>query len=383
MSEMNMTHPESEPRGLRKNEPLSGKTTFRVGGPASFYLDAYDEPSIREAISWAHARGVQLAVLGGGSNILVADRGVDALVLRVGIRGIRHEMTGSRVHVFVGAGESWDAFVEKSVAEHWAGIECLSGIPGDVGAAPIQNIGAYGQEVSEVIDHVQVIDGQSGVSTNIHAKDCAFGYRDSIFKRSVQGQTIVIGVSFSLESGGTPAIRYAELQRTMKDIGKDARPTLADVRAAVLELRRRKSMLLDPSDENVRSAGSFFVNPVIDENSWAIVRSRIETANVLSPGETIPQFSAGPGRVKLAAAWLIERAGFSKGFGDGPVGLSTKHSLAIVNRGGAKATDILQFARRIQDRVHERFSVRLVPEPVMLGFTHDELGDLVDPSAHD
>jgi UDP-N-acetylmuramate dehydrogenase len=366
------------PPNLRTDEPLAGKTTFAVGGSAAFYIEAQDERAVREALEWAKQREMHLTVLGGGSNVLVADRGVDGLVLRVGIRNIRHKTTGSRVRAFVGAGESWDTFVEKTVAENWAGIECLSGIPGDVGAAPIQNIGAYGQEVGEVIDAVHVIDRHTGTSMRIERKDCGFAYRDSIFKGGSRNRFIVVGVSFSLISGGAPAIRYAELQRYMKEIGKDADPSLSDVRTAVLELRRRKSMLLDPRDENVRSAGSFFLNPILDIATWTSVRSRIESASVLAPGETIPQFGAGPDHIKLAAAWLIERAGFSKGMAEGPVGLSTKHTLAIVNRGGAMAVDILRFAQRIRAGVFEKFGVRLVPEPVMLGFDRAEIVDLIE-----
>ena len=362
---------------LRRDEPLTEKTTFAIGGSAAFYWEALDESTVREALSWANAKNLPFAVLGGGSNVLVADRGVKGLVLRVGIRGIRHEISGSRVHVSVGAGENWDSFVATAVANNWAGIECLSGIPGDVGAAPIQNIGAYGQEVCEVIEAVHVIDRQTGASLRIAREDCAFAYRDSIFKGGSKNRFIVVGVSFVLELGGAPAVRYAELQRYMKEIGKETGASLSDVRTAVLELRRRKSMLLDPTDENVRSAGSFFLNPILDEATWSSVRARIEAAGVLKPGETIPQFAAGPGKVKLAAAWLIERAGFSKGMADGPVGLSTKHTLAIVNRGGAKAVDILRFARRIRDGVHQKFGVQLVPEPVMFGFDPAEIADLV------
>jgi UDP-N-acetylmuramate dehydrogenase len=365
------------PHNLSTDEPLAGKTTFAIGGPAAFYLQAQDEPSVREALAWAKQRELNLTVIGGGSNVLIADRGVEGLVLRIGIQGIHHEIKDSRVHVFVGAGESWDTFVEKTVAENWAGVECLSGIPGDVGAAPIQNIGAYGQEVGEVIDAVHVIDRQTGVSTRIDRNDCGFAYRDSIFKGVFKNRYIVVGVSFSLIPGGAPAVRYAELQRYLKEIGKDSSAGLSDVRTAVLELRRRKSMLLDPRDENVRSAGSFFLNPILDAATWTQVLSRIESTGVLSPGETIPQFAAGPAHTKLAAAWLIERAGFSKGMADGPVGLSTKHSLAIVNRGGAKAADILRFAQRIRQGVFDKFGVHLVPEPVMLGFDAAEITDLV------
>lgn len=363
---------------LRTDELLAGKTTFAVGGPAAFYLQAQDEPSVRQALLWAIEHKLNLTVLGGGSNVLVSDRGVEGLVLRIGIRGIRHETRGSRVHVFVGAGESWDTFVDKAVAENWAGIECLSGIPGDVGAAPIQNIGAYGQEVGEVIDAVHVIDRQTGVSTSIDRNNCGFAYRDSIFKGASKDRFLVVGVSFVFEPGGSPTVRYAELQRYLKEIGKDTHASLSDVRTAVLELRRRKSMLLDPRDENVKSAGSFFLNPILDMATWTHVRSCIESTGVLAPGETIPQFTAGPAHTKLAAAWLIERAGFSKGMADGPVGLSTKHTLAIVNRGGAKAADILAFARRIRNGVLDKFGVRLIPEPVMLGFDAAEISALLD-----
>lgn len=361
---------------IRKNEPLSNKTTFCVGGNAAHYVEACDEASIRQAIEWADANSKKLFILGGGSNVLVSDRGVDGLILRVGIRGIRHEIRDDHAHVSVGAGETWDDFVAKTVSENWAGIECLSGIPGDVGAAPIQNIGAYGQEAGEVITTVHAIDRQNGELVHLDKLACDFAYRDSVFKTSKSGQYIVTTVTFSLRRHGPPAVRYAELQRYLKERGEDVSPTLSSVRNAMLELRRRKSMLLDPTDENVRSAGSFFLNPILDDDTWKLVRSRIEASGVVSPGETIPQFDAGPGRTKLAAAWLIERAGFSKGTSDGPVGLSTKHTLAIVNRGGATATDILQFVRKIRDRVHERFGVRLVPEPVMLGFADEEIADL-------
>lgn len=370
--------PSTIPHDLRTDEPLADKTTFAVGGPAAFYLHAHDEPSLLEAVAWAKERELPLTLIGGGSNLLVADRGVDGLVLRIGIRGIRHETQGSRVHVFVGAGESWDTFVDKAVAENWAGIECLSGIPGDVGAAPIQNIGAYGQEVGEVIKTVHVIDRQTGASVRIERNACGFAYRDSIFKGASKDRYFVVGVSFLLEPGGPPAVRYAELQRYLKEIGKESIASLSDVRTAVLELRRRKSMLLDPRDENVKSAGSFFLNPILDVATWTQVRARIESTGVLAPGETIPQFGAGPEHVKLAAAWLIERAGFSKGMADGPVGLSTKHTLAIVNRGNAQAVDILRFARKIRDQVFATFGVRLIPEPVMLGFDRAEIADLLE-----
>lgn len=367
----------TEAPGFRQNEPLAAKTTLGIGGPAAYYVEAQDEEAICQALAIAERHKLDLTVLGGGSNVLISDRGIDHVVLRVGIRGIRHEILDKRVRVFVGAGENWDTFVAKTVAENWAGVECLSGIPGDIGAAPIQNIGAYGQEVGEVIEAVHVIERRRGKSLRIDKQDCQFAYRDSTFKSTAKDQYIVVGVTFVLEIGGAPAVRYAELQRHLKEMGKESSASLAEVRTAVLELRGRKSMLLDPLDENGRSAGSFFLNPILDDTSWTEVKKRIEAAGVLGPEEKIPQFAAGPGHVKLAAAWLIERCGFSKGMAHGLVGLSTKHTLAIVNRGGAKAIDVLKFARLIRDGVYEKFGVRLVPEPVMMGFDAQEIADLL------
>lgn len=369
----------SDAPGFRQNEPLAEKTTLGIGGPAAYYVEAQDDHAICKALEIAEKHKIDLTVLGGGSNVLIADRGIDHVVLRVGIRGIRHEVMDTHVRVFVGAGENWDTFVAKAVEENWAGVECLSGIPGDVGAAPIQNIGAYGQEVGEVIEAVHVIERRRGKLLRIDKQDCQFAYRDSIFKGAAKDQYIVVGVTFVLEIGGAPAVRYAELQRFLKIIGHEDSATLAEVRAAVLELRGRKSMLLDPLDENGRSAGSFFLNPILDDASWAEVKKRIEAAGVLGPEEKIPQFAAGPGHIKLAAAWLIERCGFSKGMSRGLVGLSTKHTLAIVAHGSATAVDVLKFARFIRDGVYEKFGVRLVPEPVMMGFDKREIADLLGP----
>lgn len=368
-----------EAPGFRPNEPLAGKTTLNIGGPAAYYVDAQENQAVVRALEIAKHHNLDLTVLGGGSNVLVADRGIDHIVLRVGIRGIRHEVQDKQVRIFVGAGENWDTFVAKTVAENWAGIECLSGIPGDVGAAPIQNIGAYGQEAGEVIESVHVIERSTGNTRLLKKHECQFAYRDSIFKGAAKNQYIVVGVTFVLEVGGAPAVRYAELERHLKEIGKEAGANLAEVRTAILELRGRKSMLLDPRDENGRSAGSFFLNPIIDVASFVDIKKRIEAAGVLGPDEKIPQFAAGPGHIKLAAAWLIERCGFSKGMAHGPVGLSTKHTLAIVNRGGATAVDVLRFARFIRDGVYEKFGVHLVPEPVMMGFDEREIADLLGP----
>lgn len=365
------------PKGIQHDVPLADKTTLGVGGSAARYLEAQDEQSVQHALAWAKREKMPITILGGGSNVLVADRGIDGLVLRVAIKGTNHVVEGDRVTLSAGAGENWDSLVAKTVELGFAGLECLSGIPGDVGAAPIQNIGAYGQEAGDAITFVYGIDRKSGAMVGIDHAGCRFGYRQSVFKRRSESRFVIVGVTFSLLQRGTPTVRYAELSKHLRELGKDSAPSLLDVRSAVLELRARKSMLLDPRDENVKSAGSFFVNPTLSPAAFERVKAKIEAASVLGQGEQIPQFEAASGRVKIPAAWLIERAGFAKGFGEGPVGLSTRHTLAIVNRGSAKADDILRFARHIRDGVLARFGVRLIPEPVMLGFAPSEIADLV------
>jgi UDP-N-acetylmuramate dehydrogenase len=304
-------------------------------------------------------------VLGGGSNLLVADRGFDGLVLRPRVRGVRVEEGEGAVRVEAGAGEAWDDLVRRAVGNGWAGIECLSGIPGEVGATPIQNVGAYGQEVADTIVDVRAIDRASLAAVTLDAARCGFGYRDSAFKRADAGRFVIVAVRFALRPGGAPALRYAELRGRLEGRGA---PSLAEARAAVIDLRRGKSMVLDPGSENGRSAGSFFMNPVVDGAAIDAVRARVSAAGVLAPGERMPEHAAPSGRVKLPAAWLIERAGFRKGTGDGAVGISTRHALAIVNRGGATAAAIVAFARRVKDGVRDRFGVDLHAEPVLVGF---------------
>jgi UDP-N-acetylmuramate dehydrogenase len=318
-------------------------------------------------------------VLGGGSNLLIADRGLDALVLRINLRGVTSIIEGDTVRVSVGAGERWDDIVALAVERGWAGLECLSGIPGDTGAAPIQNIGAYGQEVAETIALVRAIDRATGTAVTLDNAACGFGYRDSVFKHDAKDRYAIVGVTFALRLGGAATVRYAELERRLREIGALASPALAPplavVRDTVLALRRGKSMLLDPADENGKSAGSFFMNPTVSADDLDLVKARVEQAGALGSGESMPVFPAADGRVKLSAAWLIERAGYRKGTSMGAVGLSTRHALAIVNRGGATAAEILAFATRVRNAVLDRFGVALVPEPALLGFAPDELGD--------
>jgi UDP-N-acetylmuramate dehydrogenase len=306
-------------------------------------------------------------VLGGGSNVLVADRGFEGVVLRARIEDVALDEQPGRVVVTAGAGYPWDRLVAIAVDRGWAGLECLSGIPGDVGATPIQNVGAYGQDVSETIAEVQAIDRASREARVFSATECGFGYRDSVFKRELKDRFVITRVTFALTPGGAPAIRYAELEKALAN--EDA-PSLARVRDTVVALRRAKSMVLDPSDENGRSAGSFFMNPTLDD---------VAVERVLATGKTPPRFAAGAGLTKVPAGWLIENAGFAKGMRDGNVGLSTKHALAITNRGGATAAEIVAFARKIRDGVGNVFGIRLRPEPVFLGFPPGEIDDLVTP----
>lgn len=345
-----------------------------MGGPARWFVEADSEAAVSAAIGWAREQSIPVLVLGGGSNLVIADRGLDALVLRVRLAGITSARRGEAMIVEAGAGERWDDLVARAVNEGWAGIECLSGIPGDVGATPIQNVGAYGQDVAETITHVRAIERASGKIVEMDAAACGFGYRDSVFKRQAKDLLVITRVTFSLRPGGAPGVRYAELARQLASFES---PSLSEVRATVLALRKSKSMLLDPGGENGQSAGSFFMNPTLDDAALATVSARVAAAGALGPGETMPAYPAGAGRTKLAAGWLIERAGFGKGAGEGRVGLSTKHALAIVNRGGATAAEIVTFARRVKDGVRERFGVELHAEPVLAGFSAAEVAGLV------
>jgi UDP-N-acetylmuramate dehydrogenase len=330
-----------------------------VGGSARFFAEASDEATIAAAVDWAALHRVPVRILGGGSNVVVADAGVDGLVVTIGLRGVSSREVDGAVEVTAAAGEPWDPFVERAVAEGWGGLECLSGIPGLVGATPIQNVGAYGQEVSQTVTAVRVLDRPSGEIVTLAAAACGFGYRTSRFKSGEAGRFVVLAVTYRLPRDGAPTVRYADLERDLSARGV-SRPSLADVRDSVLAIRRSKSMVLDPADPNRRSCGSFFLNPIVDAAALAQVERAVGDA-------AMPRWPDAGGRVKLSAAWLIERAGFRRGEGPGPVALSTRHSLAIVCREGARAADVAGFARVIKSRVEERFGVRLEPEPVLWG----------------
>lgn len=333
---------------------LSEHTTLRVGGPARRFVVATTDEELVETVTDCDRRGEPVLVLGGGSNVLVSDDGFDGTVVRVATRGINAAVSDcAGANVDVAAGEDWDAFVAHAVANEWVGVETLSGIPGLVGATPIQNVGAYGSDVSTVITSVRTWDRQSNAQKTFAAVDCGFGYRSSRFK-SEPGRYIVlrVGFQFRLGSLGAP-IAYPELARGL-GVEVGARVDIARVREAVLGIRAGKGMVLDEHDHDSWSAGSFFMNPLLDPEQAALLPS------------DAPRWEAGD-RVKTSAAWLIQNAGFGKGFGTGPAALSTKHVLALTNRGGAKATDLVGLATRVRDGVHEAFGVELVPEVNLIG----------------
>jgi UDP-N-acetylmuramate dehydrogenase len=317
------------------------------------------------AVREADAAGEPLLVLAGGSNVVVADAGFDGTVVRVATRGIAAvPARDGRVALDVAAGEPWEAVVERAQAEGLAGVECLTGIPGSAGATPIQNVGAYGQEVASTITRVRVLDRRSGTVEDLPAEACGFRYRTSIFRGD--DRRVVLGVAFALRpSARAEPVRYAELARELDvRVGDDV--PLADARVAVLALRRAKGMVVDPADPDSVSAGSFFTNPILEPDAFARLRAR---AGELDPPARPPAFPEPDGRIKTSAAWLIERAGFRRGYGDGRVGISTKHTLALVNRGGATTAELMALAREIAAGVQQRFGVALAPEPVLVG--HD------------
>lgn len=352
---------------MEENKPLAPYTTFGIGGPARWFVEATSEDEIVEATDYARERRLKLFVLGGGSNLLVADRGFDGLVLKVGLKGILvEEAKDPEQWIFkASAGEDWERCVQRAVDENCAGIECLAGIPGTVGGTPVQNVGAYGQEVASAIERVRVFDIAQRVFVEFAAAECGFAYRSSRFNSAGRGRYIVTRVDYKLKRDGAPTVRYADLQRAILEAGQGEEPTLAEVAAAVRRVRQGKGMLLVEGDPDCRSAGSFFKNPVVVEESLT------EIAAIA--GKEPPRFPVGTsaqalGSVKVPAAWLIEQAGFGKGFRLGRAGVSSRHTLALVNLGGASAEEVLDLAQLIGDAVKERFSVRLEMEPVPVGF---------------
>src|SRR5580692_5286793 len=350
---------------MLENIPLAPLTTIKIGGPAKYFVEAKSAGEVQEAVAFACSRDLPLFVLGGGSNLVVADTGWPGLVLKIAIHGI-HQVQRSghddgKILFDAGAGESWDKFVSHTVMARCAGVECLSGIPGSVGGTPVQNVGAYGQEVAETIVSVQVLDLRDAQVREFCPEACEFNYRSSIFNRGEKGRFIVLGVSYALTPNGKPRLDYADLKRHFA--GRESMPNLAETREAVRHIRALKGMLIVPGEQEAFSAGSFFKNPVLTLEQHHDLERRAALR-----GLTVPSYPALQSQKKVSAAWLVEHSGFSKGHGFGPVGISNKHALALVNRGEASATDLLALKDQIQQRVEEIWGVRLEMEPVLVGF---------------
>jgi UDP-N-acetylmuramate dehydrogenase len=354
------------PAFIQQHVPLAPLTTLGVGGTARFFATIQQESEIPVALAFAAQHNLPVFVLGGGSNLVIADAGFPGLILHIAMRGITAQFENAYARVCAAAGEPWDAFVAHCVGQDWAELECLSGIPGSVGGTPVQNVGAYGQEVSETITNVRAFDRKTGQVVELSNAECQFGYRRSQFNTLARNRFIVLAVTYALRVNGAPALRYADLKQFFA--ASNASPTLADVRVAVLAIRRRKAMVLDPADPDTRSAGSFFKNPLVSNEALIAMELNGRAAGWLKADEAIPHYPTDEGQLKVPAAWLIERAGFAKGYTRGNVGLSSKHSLALINRGGARASEVVELMREIQSRVQACFGLALIPEPILLGF---------------
>lgn len=346
---------------IRRGVPLAPRTTLELGGAAEFFIEARDESTLASALAWSRTEGVPVTILGGGSNVIVPDEGVAGLVIVAAMRGIRRVEDGASVRVSVSAGEPWDDLVASLVSDGIAGVEALSGIPGSTGATPIQNVGAYGIEIGDVLESVRLVDRRDGAVRTFSRGDCELAYRDSRLKREPD-RYVVVEVVFALRRGAPAKARYAELERALPE-----GPTLEAVRETVLRLRRAKSMVLDAADPNRRSAGSFFTNPIVPRaTAEAVVRTALDRG-IVQDAAAVPRWDADGDRVKLAAGWLIERSGVSKGERHGQVGISTAHALALVHHGGGSARELLALADDVKARVRGVFGVELEREPVVLG----------------
>ncbi len=351
---------------IQRDVPLAPLTTLRIGGPARYFAEARAEDEMLEAFSFAELKRLPIFILGGGSNALVADEGFPGLVIHVSFKGVSWRDEGDKVTVIAQAGEDWDELVRQCVERDLAGVECLSGIPGSVGGTPVQNVGAYGQEVSETIISVRVFDRSAGRFAELSNAECQFSYRASIFNLTARDRYVVTSVTYALKPHAEPAIRYPDLKNFFSNTS--AKPSLGEAREAVRTIRARKAMLISPDDPDCRSAGSFFKNPVITTETFSMIETIAMEQRLIYNHERVPSFHAQDGKVKIPAAWLIEHAGFQKGYCRGRVGISSKHTLAIINRGGATAQEVTVLMKEIQEGVEERFGVSLTPEPVFVGF---------------
>ncbi|MEO6333967.1 MAG: UDP-N-acetylmuramate dehydrogenase [Pyrinomonadaceae bacterium] len=347
---------------VQEKMPLAPLTTLQVGGPARFFVRAGTEAEVVAAFKYAYQNKLRVFVLGGGSNVLVSDDGFDGLVIQVALQGIATSATPEPcaegdVRIIAQAGEDWDQFVKFCVERNLAGLECLSGIPGFVGGTPVQNVGAYGQEVSESICSVRCFDRSTREIVKLTNSECGFSYRTSIFNSTERDRYVVLAVTYALIPNGPPRIAYKDLNEYFS--GRE--PTLTEAREAVLKIRRSKSMVLDPEDPNSRSAGSFFKNPIVTTEQFEKIAANFRSG-------TVPHFPAGQGSIKIPAAWLIEQSGFSKGYRLGNAGISNNHSLALVNFSDASAAEIVGLKENIQAGVLQKFDILLQPEPVFIGF---------------
>ncbi len=366
-----MLYPQAVPLSslkIQEHVLLAPYTTLRVGGAARYFLEAKTETEVEAAVAFARELSLPLFVLGGGSNLLVGDSGFDGVVVHVAVHGIKEQEAKEQrerdgVLLEAGAGENWNDIVLYAVERDYAGIECLAGIPGDVGGTPVQNVGAYGQEVSETVVRVRGYDMEASTFVDLVADDCRFAYRRSLFNTEERGRYIITAVTYRLRPGGEPALRYADLQRHFKgtlDAGE--RPSLKQVYDAVRSIREQKGMLAGQGGADGRSAGSFFKNPVVPVS----MIERIAAALSIDASQ-IPHWPAPDGRTKVPAAWLIEKAGFGRGFVLGNAGISSRHTLALINRGDATAAEILALRDAIRERIQGLFGIRLEQEPVELG----------------
>lgn len=350
-----------ETMDIRQNVPLAPLTTLGVGGNARFFGEAASLDEVEAAVRFAQDRNLRWFVLGGGSNLVISDRGWDGLVIKLGFDQIEQHPAGDQVVFEVGAGADWDGFVARCVSQGCAGVECLSGIPGSVGGTPVQNVGAYGQEVSQTILSVEVFDVAENKVRNLSAADCGFRYRTSIFNSTERGRFIIVRVRYRLTPGQGPALLYADLRKHFA--GQNESPTLAQTRDAVRSIRARKGMLINPGDPDSRSAGSFFKNPVLSSAERAELMRRASER-----GLEVPSYPALEQQHKVSAAWLVEHSGLRKGYVKGNAAISSKHALALINRGGATASEIIALKDEIQGAVDDLWGIGLEPEPVLVGF---------------
>jgi UDP-N-acetylmuramate dehydrogenase len=352
---------------IRENVPLAGFTTFGVGGPAHRFAEVSTLEEAARALAFAREHQLPFFVLGGGSNVLISDSGFPGLVILNRIKGFSFERDGDSMLVTAGGGEDWQAFADRCAAGGWQGIECLAGIPGTVGASPVQNIGAYGQEVGQTIVRVDALETATGNAVRFAIGECGFGYRASIFNSTDAGSYLITGVTFRLVPGGAPHIAYRELEERLA--GNQA-PTIGDVRDAVLSIREGKGLIIREGVDSFKNAGSFFRNPVVTQEEYEGIARVVEGeggfANWAWPMET--------GAVKISAACLIQCAGFNRGQRKGGAGISPRHTLIMVNYGGASAHEIIAFADEVRQRVYERFGVLLTPEVRLVGFEGAPLG---------